>query len=143
VLQDETRHSHEAVDVRLEDRSLVLLGRIRERLTPERETRGVDEDVRWPRLLDEARATLGVGDVELERDVRLEPLDPPRAADDTRAFRRERAGRRSADSARRAGDDRRPAVELAQCATTYDDDTRATVRFECWPWRSFTSTVIR
>jgi hypothetical protein len=114
VLQHKPRHPHEPVDVRLEDPALVLLGRVRERLATQRKAGGVDEDVRGPRLLDEASAALGITDVELEGDVGLEPLDPPRATDDARAFRLQPARCCGADSARGAGDDRRRAVEPAQ-----------------------------
>jgi hypothetical protein len=60
-----------------------------ERVAAEREAGVVDEDVEPPSSLDrrgdEALAARRVGDVELERDVRLEPLDAARAAGDARA----------------------------------------------------------
>ena len=68
---------------------LVLLGRLVERRAAEREPGVVDEDVDAAELLDrrcdEARAARRVGDVELERDIRLEPLDAARAAGDADA----------------------------------------------------------
>ena len=93
-----------------EDGRLVLLARLVERRAAEREAGVVDEDVEAAELLDrlrdEALAARGVGDVELERDLRLEPLDPPRAARDAHARGCERGRRRPADAGRRAGDDR-------------------------------------
>ena len=53
-----------------------------------------------------ALAARGVGDVERERDVGLEPLDAAGAADDPRALVREHARSRGADPAGGAGDDR-------------------------------------
>ena len=82
-----------------------------ERLAPECEAGRVHEDVRGAGGVDEALAARGVGDVERERDVRLEPLDAAGAADDPRALVREHARRRGADPARGARDDRGRAVE--------------------------------
>ena len=65
----------------------------------------------------EALAARRIGDVELDGDVRLEPLDSPRTADDAGALGREQARRRGADSARGARDDRGLAVEPAHAAT--------------------------
>ena len=104
------------VDVDVEDGRLVLLARLVERRAAEREAGVVDEDVEaaetLDRLRDEALAARGVGDVELERDLGLEPLDPPRAARDAHAGGCERGRRRPADAGRGAGHDRPLAAQV-------------------------------
>ena len=82
-----------------------------ERRAAEREAGRVHEHVHGAGRVDEALAARRVGDVELERDVGLDPLDAARAADDPRALGRERPRRRRADPARGARDDRRLARE--------------------------------
>ena len=76
----------------------------------------VEEDVEASELLDrggdEALAALRVGDVELELDVGLEPVDAPRAAGDADAGVLQRTRGRLPDSGRCAGDDRRLAGEV-------------------------------
>jgi hypothetical protein len=116
MLEHEPRHADEAVDVRREHRLLVGLGRLVDRDASERQPGRVDEDVAAPRLLDEARAGLGVGDVERKRDVGLETLDAPSPADDPRSLARECDRGRRADPARRAGDDGGGAVENSHAA---------------------------
>ena len=121
--QAESRHSHDRVHVRLEDRALVLLRRLVEGVAAKRETGVVEEDVEaaeaLDRLGDEALATLDVGDVELELDLGLEPLDAAGAAGDADARIGELPGRRLADAARRAGDDRGLALESRHGAGLY------------------------
>ena len=117
VRQAEPRHAHEPVHVGLEDAALVLLGRVVERRAPEREARVVDEDVDpaaelLDRLGDEGRAARRIPDVELERDLRLQPLDAPRAARDADAVLGELPRGRLPEAGRGAGDDRRPAGEV-------------------------------
>jgi hypothetical protein len=98
------------------DGRLVLLVRLVERRATQRETGVVDEDVEaaevLDRLPDEAAAARGVGDVELERDLRLEPLHPPRAARDAHAGGCERGRSRLADARRGAGHDRPLAAQV-------------------------------
>ena len=84
-----------------------------ERRPAEREPGGVDEDVGRPGGVDEALAARRVGDVELERNVGLEPLDPPRPADHARTLARRRPRGRGADAARGSGHDRRLPVRAA------------------------------
>jgi len=76
--QAEACHAHEPVHVRAEDALLVVLARLVERRAAEREACVVEEDIEASELLDgrgnEMCAALGVGDVELERDLGLEPL---------------------------------------------------------------------
>ena len=70
----------------------------------------VEEDVDAAELgdrrLDERRRARLVGDVELERDVGLDPLHPPRAAGDAHAGLAQLAHGRGADAGRGARDDR-------------------------------------
>ena len=81
--------------VRLEHDLLVGLGRVVERVASECEAGVVDKDVDAAELLDRGRdEALGggrIGDVELERDVRLDAVDPPCAAGDTGSLGPERA----------------------------------------------------
>ena len=90
VRQHEPRHPDQAVDVRLQHDRLVGLGRVVERVAAEREAGVVDEHVDAAELLDgrrdEALGRRRIGDVELERDVRVDLVDPPRAAGDARAL---------------------------------------------------------
>ena len=101
--------------------ALVLGARRPHRVAAEGEARVVEEDVdpaeRVDDLGDEPLARGGVGHVESERELRLEALDPTRAAGDARAFRGESAGGLRADPARRAGDDRPLAFECAHGGT--------------------------
>ena len=110
VRQAEARHPHEAVHVRLEDGALVLLGRLVERRTTECETGVVDEDVDAAELLhrrcDEARATLGIGDVQLECHFGLEPFDAPSPARNANPRLGEHPRCRPTEARRGAGDDR-------------------------------------
>ncbi len=110
VRQAEPRHPHQPGDVRAEDPRLVLVARLVERRAAERSAGVVDEDVEPAELLhrvgDEALRALGIGDVERQRDLGLEPLDAARAARDTHSGRGERARRRAPDSRRRPRDDR-------------------------------------
>ena len=103
------------MDVRLEDGFLVLLGARVEGVAAEAEAGVVDEDVEALELLhglgDEALAAGRVGDVELELEVRLEPVCAPRSSGDASTGASERAGNRRADPARGAGNDRRLALE--------------------------------
>ena len=107
VRQREARDADRAVDVRVQDGRLVLGIRLGEGVAPEREPGVVVEDVDPAELgrgaRDERRAALLVGDVERKRDVRVDPLDPPRAA--RRRARRPRAA--SARSRRRSRSTRR------------------------------------
>ena len=82
----------------------------------EREARVVVEDVDAAELRrgarDERRAALLVGDVEGEREVRVDSLDTTRAADDAHSSLAQLAHGRRAEAARRARDDRGLALEL-------------------------------
>ena len=84
VRQGESRHSHEPVHVRAEHGRLVVLGRLGERVPPERKAGVVEQDVDAAELLDrlghEATGARRIGDVELERHVCREAVDPARAA---------------------------------------------------------------
>src|SRR5262249_31051470 len=147
ALQHEPGHAHEPVDVGLEDGALVLLRRRGEGIPAETETRGVHEDVDGPGRVDEALAARGIGDVELERDLRLEPLDAARAADDLHARLGEHARGRGADAARRAGDDRGRSLEPAHgpgtlpgAAGGYATESEID-RVLTWPCESATSTL--
>ena len=97
-------------------RCLVLGGRLGERRPPEREPGVVEEDVDpaelGDRRLDERGRAGLVGDVDLERDVGLDPLHPPRAAGDANARLAQLAHRRGADPGGGAGDDRRLAAQV-------------------------------
>jgi hypothetical protein len=87
--QAQPGHADEARDVDCEDRRLVLLARLVERGAADREPRVVDEDVEAAETFDgrgdEPLAARGVGDVELECDLRLEALDAPRTPADASA----------------------------------------------------------
>jgi hypothetical protein len=100
----------------VQDGPLVVEIRFGERIAAESEARIVEEDVHAAelrdRLLDERRRALLVRDVDVQRHVRLDPLDPPRPADDTHSGLAQLADRRRADAARRTGDDRSLALEL-------------------------------
>ena len=116
VRKDEARHADQPVHVRLEDGALVLLGGRGEGVAPEAQAGVVEEDVDAAAelrdgLLDEAGGALRIGHVELEADVGLEPVAAPRPAGHARALACERAGGRSADSRRGAGDDRGLSLE--------------------------------
>ena len=84
VRQAETRDPQDAVDVRVQDRLLDVRGRLGERDATEREPGVVEEDVdsaeRLDRRVDEGAARCLVGDVERERDVRVDALDATGAA---------------------------------------------------------------
>ena len=112
----EPRHPEHAVDVRVQHRRLVVGSRLRERRAAEREPGVVEEDVDPAEVLDcrgDERAARGlVRDVERQRDVGLDPLDPPRAADDAHARVAQLPHGRGADPRRRAGDDRRLAGQI-------------------------------
>ena len=112
----EARHPYDPVDVRVQDGRLVLLVRLPERIAAEREPCVVEEDVDPAelrrRLPDERLRALAVGDVEREREVRVDPLHAARASDHARSRLAELAHGRSADPARRARDDRRLALEV-------------------------------
>ena len=116
VREHEPRHPHHAVDVRVHHPLLVVGGRLGERCPPEREPGVVEEDVDpaelGDRRLDERGRVGLVGDVDLERDVGLDPLDPSRAAGDADPGLAQLAHRRSADPGGGAGDDRRLAVQV-------------------------------
>ena len=96
---------------------MVLVGLARgvERLASQRETGVVDEDVELAKLgerrSDERLAAVGVGDIELERDLGAEPVHPPRSACDAHAGICQRRRDRRADAAGRTGDDRRFSLE--------------------------------
>ena len=116
VREREPRHADQPVHVRLEHRLLVGLVALVERIAAEREAGRVDEHVEPAAeslhgLLDEALAARGIGDVELERDLRVDPVDAPRPAGDARGFATERGDDCRADPTRGAGDDRGLAVE--------------------------------
>ena len=116
VRERETRHADQPVHVRLEHRPLVGLGALVERVAAEREAGGVDERVEPAAeslhgLLDEALAARGIDDVELERDIGVDPIGPAGAARDAHPLAAERGERGRADPARGAGDDRGLAVE--------------------------------
>jgi hypothetical protein len=110
VRQAEPRHAHEARDVHAEDGRLVLLARLVERGAAEREARIVDEDVEPAEppnyFSDEAPAAVRLGNVELERDLRLEALDAARAAGHPHARLGERPCRCATDPRRGTRDDR-------------------------------------
>ena len=117
VRQYQPRHAHEPVHVGLEDGALVLLGRVVERSATEREAGVVHEDVDsaaelLDRRRDKARAAVHVGDVERQRDLRLQPLGAACAAHDADAELRQPARGGAAEAGRGAGDDRRPAGEI-------------------------------
>ena len=80
------RHAQDAVDVGVQHRLLVFGIRLPERVAAEREARVAEEDVDDPEfrrsLPDERGGALLVGHVERQREVRLDPLDAPRAAQD-------------------------------------------------------------
>ena len=108
--QAESRHPDEPGDVDRPDGRLVLLARLVERGPAHGETGVVDEDVEaadaLDGLCDEAFAAHGVGDVQRERDLGLQPIDAARAAGHVHARSRERSRSRAADARRRAGHDR-------------------------------------
>jgi hypothetical protein len=108
--QAEARHPDHTVDVRFDHGALVLLGRLRERIAAEREAGVVDEDVDPAELVrgtrDEGGAALGIGDVQLEREVGLDGVDTAGAPRHACACVAQGARRRCPDPARRAGDDR-------------------------------------
>jgi hypothetical protein len=110
VREAEARHADQPVDVRIEDRSLVLLRRLLERIAAESEPCVVDEDVEAAELggraLHERLAARGIRYVELERDVGVDRVDAARSSGHARARLAEIAHCRSADPARRARDDR-------------------------------------
>ena len=112
VRQTQARDPDQAVDVRLEHDLLVRLRRLVEGVAAERKPGAVDDDVEAAELgrgpLDEALAARGIGDVELERDLRVDPLDATSPAGHAHSLGSERAHDRGADPARRAGDDRAP-----------------------------------
>ena len=95
---------------------LVLGGRLGERCPPEREPGVVEEDVDPAELgdrgLDERDRAGLVGDVDLERDVGLDALDPARATGDANSGLAQLSHRRSTDPGGRAGDDRRLAAQV-------------------------------
>ena len=116
VRQREPRDPEHAVDVRVQHRRLVVGRRLGERRAAEREPRVVEEDVdpaeRLDRRVDERAARRLVRDVERQGDVGLDPLDPPRAADDADARVAQLPHGRGADPRRRAGDDGGLAVQI-------------------------------
>ena len=122
VRDAEARHAHQAEDVRLDHRLLVLVGRLPERVASEAEAGVVDEDVEAAELghgtLDEALGARAVGDVQLESDQpsAIQLLDPARPNGDLRAGVGEHARGRRPDPARGARDDRRLAVQRSQDA---------------------------
>ncbi len=81
----------------------------------ERQAGVVEEDVEPAELVhrrrDEALAALHVGDVELERDVRIDPLDAPRSARDADPLGAKVSHDGRADPARGTRDDRGLAFE--------------------------------
>src|SRR5205085_9284459 len=89
---------------------LVLLARLVERSAAECEAGVVDEDVEAAEPLDrfrhEALTARRVGDVERERDLRLQPPHSTRTAGDPHARIRERHRGRAADARRGASYDR-------------------------------------
>ena len=118
VRQAEAGHPHQAEDVRLDHRRLVLVGRLPERVAPEAEARVVDEDVDAAEVghgpLDEALGALAVGDVEVEGVEAVavrELFDAARPDGDPGPGVRERMGRGRPDPARGAGDDSRLVLE--------------------------------
>src|SRR5919198_5135097 len=116
VRQAEARHPDKSVHVRLEDRALVVLGAVVERVASECEAGGIDEDVDPAQLLgsrrDETLTALRIGDVQLERRHRgSNAVGPPRTAYHTDALPRQRLRRGRADAARRAGDDGRLSLQ--------------------------------
>jgi hypothetical protein len=100
----------------VQHRRLVLRVRLGERIAAERQPRVVVEDVdRAERLhgaIDEDDAALLVGHVERERDVGIDPLDPPGTAYDTNARLAQLAHGCRAEAAGRARDDGCLAGEL-------------------------------
>ena len=116
VRKREPRDADRSVDVRVQHGRLVLRRRLRERVAPESETGVVVEDVDAAELRccarDERCAALLVGDVEGERDVRVDALDAPCAADDAHSGLAQLAHGRRSEAARRARDDRGLALEL-------------------------------
>ena len=116
VRKREPRDPDRSVDVRVQHGRLVLRRRLRERVAPESEAGVVVEDVDAAELRccarDERRAALLVGDVEGEREVRVDALDAPRAADDAHSGLAQLAHGRRSEAARRARDDRCLALEL-------------------------------
>ena len=115
VRQAEAGHAHQPVHVGLQHGLLVLLAARVEGIAPKAKARVVDEDVEPAQLahglLDEALAARGVGHVELELELRLELIGPPRAARDRRARLGQGVRNGGADPARGAGDDRGLALE--------------------------------
>src|SRR6266566_803751 len=115
VRQAEASHAHQAVDVRLEHRLLVLVASFPERVAAETEACVVDEDVESAELaerrLDEPFAALLVGDVELELDLGLQLIDAARTAGYASALPGECGRGRRADAARGARDDRGLSLE--------------------------------
>ena len=111
VWEAEPRHAEDAVDVRVQDGRLVLLVRLPERVAAEGEPGVVEEDVEpadlGDRPLDERHAALLVSRVELEREIGLDPLDPPRTTDHVNACLAQLAHGRCSDSARGTGDNGR------------------------------------
>jgi hypothetical protein len=125
VRQAEPCHPDQPGHVDVEHVRLVFVGRLVERRASEREAGVVDEDVEASEAVDgfrdELLAVRGVGHVELERHLRLEPLDAPSAAHDAHSRGGERRRRRAADARRRPGDDRPLAgqVESGQGGSDY------------------------
>jgi hypothetical protein len=115
IRQAEACDPDQALDVRLQHRLLIFLGRLPKGVAPEAESGVVDEDVQASELadrcLDEPLAALSVGDVELELDLRLQLVDAAGAACDASALACERGCRRGADAARGARDDRGLSLE--------------------------------
>src|SRR6266550_7281738 len=113
--QAEAGHPEQSVDVGFQHRVLIFFGRLPKGIAPEAEPGVVDEDVQAAELadrcLDESLAALSVGDVELELDLRVELVDAAGAAGDASALASEGGGRRGADAARGARDDRGLSLE--------------------------------
>ncbi len=110
VRKAQARHAEDSVHVRMQDRLLVLGIRLPERIATEREPGVVEEDVDASELVGRAAheggSALLVHDVEREREVGLDSLDPPRPADHSHAGLPQLARGRRADAAGRARDDR-------------------------------------
>ena len=110
--EHEPGHPHEPVDVRLEDASARPPRSTRSNgARPSASPAALTRMSTGPAASTKRSQLAGIGDVERERDVGLEPLDAPRAADHPRALAREHPRGRRADAARGARDDRRHAVE--------------------------------
>src|SRR6476620_4489430 len=115
VRQAESCHPDQAVDVGLEHSLLVLFASLPEGVAAEPEAGVVDEDVESAELaerdVDELFAALPVRDVELELDLGLQLVDPPRTAGDASTLPGECGRGRRADAARGARDDRGLSLE--------------------------------